>query len=375
MRTEDDMVRRIVGELVVAAYASILIIGAILLPGSPSWAEENDDPMIAEVNGTPIHRRAVREIVKSVVATSSDLPSSSEIDELTKEALDSLIDLELLYQEAQARGISVSDEAVDDEVDAVREQFTDEDEFAAALYRSGLTEAQLRADTAKTLVVNYLLDTVVWRDVTISEEAIQAFYVENRTAFDDPPRIRVRQILVRVAPGSPPAKREEALVKIKGLREQLLAGADFAQVARDHSEDQQTAAAGGDLGYLDQGRSDAIAKAARALQPGEFSDIVQTSDGYHVLEVTEQDETGSFSLSPGLRARITLVLKEDERRRQEAAFVADLREKAEIKFIVPTPAPIEEESPADDPGKQEVDEQDTEVQESEDPEDGGASEV
>jgi len=298
---------------------------------------QSDDPVVAEVNGIPIHRSSVREVVKGVLASSPELPSSSEIDALTREALDSLVDLELLYQEAVRRGILVSDEEVEQSIEVTRERFADEEEFEEALQRSGLTEAALQSETRKTLLVNRLLETVVWRGIEIPDSAVQRFFEENRAALAGPSRPRVRHILVRLSPGAPPADRENALVKVKSLRRQLVAGADFAQLARDNSEDEATAARGGDLGYLQENPADPLARAAQSLQPGEISPVIETADGYHILEVTQRSDPAPQQPDPAMRASITQVLEEEARQRRQAEFVAALRKGAKINFVAPTP--------------------------------------
>jgi len=156
--------------------ALVWIVAALVLGAQPAAADE----VAARVNGTPIDASMVNDVVKGVIAGRPQPPDSEEIARLSDQALDSLIDLELLYQAAQAQKLTVSEAEVDADIARSRQHFASDAEFAAALQRGGLTPEQLRADTRKTLLVSKLLTTVVWRDVQIAPDAPRRFYDEHR---------------------------------------------------------------------------------------------------------------------------------------------------------------------------------------------------
>ena len=156
--------------------ALVWIVAALVLGAQPAAADE----VAARVNGTPIDASMVNDVVKGVIAGRPQPPDSAEIARLSDQALDSLIDLELLYQAAQAQKLTVSEAEVDADIARSRQHFASDAEFAAALQRGGLTPEQLRADTRKTLLVSKLLTTVVWRDVQIAPDAPRRFYDQHR---------------------------------------------------------------------------------------------------------------------------------------------------------------------------------------------------
>ena len=156
--------------------ALVWIVAALVLGAQPAAADED----AARVNGTPIDASMVNDVVKGVIAGRPQPPDSAEIARLSDQALDSLIDLELLYQAAQAQKLTVSEAEVDADIARSRQHFASDAEFAAALQRGGLTPEQLRADTRKTLLVSKLLTTVVWRDVQIAPDAPRRFYDQHR---------------------------------------------------------------------------------------------------------------------------------------------------------------------------------------------------
>jgi peptidyl-prolyl cis-trans isomerase C len=109
-------------------------------------------------------------------------------------------------------------------------------------------------------------------------------YAVNKAKYVLPEQVRVAHILVRTEKRS----KEEALMLAREIRAKALAeGADFAALAREFSEDRNAKANGGDLGWLAAGKVDpAFSTGAFALQkPGEVSEPVLSSSGYHVIRL------------------------------------------------------------------------------------------
>ena len=94
------------------------------------------------------------------------------------------------------------------------------------------------------------------------------------------------------------------------LVERLRAGEDFEELAREYSTDDSNAEEGGHLGWFPRGRMVApFEEAAFALQPGEFSDVVETTFGYHIIQVTERDDNQPYDEAT-LRQKQSTVLRE-----------------------------------------------------------------
>src|SRR5512145_801379 len=127
--------------------------------------------VVARVNGTPITDAMVNEVVKSLIVARGAPPSSDEIAQLTDAALASLIDLELLYGAAQQAQVRVSDQEVQAEIARSKARLGNDAAFAAALQRSGLTEAQLAVETRRTLMVDRFVERRLMNDVRVTPEA------------------------------------------------------------------------------------------------------------------------------------------------------------------------------------------------------------
>jgi len=162
------------------------ILAAALLLASSALGAEDTETAAARVNGVAIERSEVLELVKGLARAEPKPPDSKRIEELNRSALDSLIDLELLYQEALRRGIELGDGEVDREIARLRQHFASEKEFADALADRDLSVARLRSDTRRTLLAERLLQRTVWRGLSVSSAEIDAFYAENRSQLDQP---------------------------------------------------------------------------------------------------------------------------------------------------------------------------------------------
>lgn len=170
------------------APALLLAAGAALAAGST---------VVARVNGAPITEAMVNAVVKDAISGSAVPPPSDEIARLSDAALESLIDLELLYGAAQKAGITVSDRQVEAEVKRYRDRFAKAADYDAALQRAGISAEQLRADTRKTLAVAALLERVVWKDVRLPPDAAQQYYEQHRAELGGKPFATLKPAIER----------------------------------------------------------------------------------------------------------------------------------------------------------------------------------
>jgi peptidyl-prolyl cis-trans isomerase SurA len=136
---------------------------------------------------------------------------------------------------------------------------------------------------------------------------------------------RVRHILIKT---SELVSEGEARRRIEGLRQRIVAGADFAELARLNSED-GSAARGGDLGWILPGDTvPEFERAMMALKPGELSEPVRTPFGYHLLQVTERRTADVGAERQRLQAR--QVLRE---RKADDAYQEWLRQLRDRTYV------------------------------------------
>ena len=126
----------------------------------------------------------------------------------------------------------------------------------------------------------------------VASDAMRKAYEADKSRYE---KIRARHILIRtpgsrapVRPGQKELTEPEAKTKADDLRKQLVAGADFAELARKESDDTSSGAQGGDLDVFGHGAMvPEFDKAAFALKEGEISQPVKTQFGYHIIQVTD----------------------------------------------------------------------------------------
>jgi peptidyl-prolyl cis-trans isomerase D len=130
--------------------------------------------------------------------------------------------------------------------------------------------------------------------VSVTEAEERAYYDAHHDEFKQDEQVCATHILVKVK-ATPDAKEGHPDAEAKALAQKALdevkGGADFAAVAKKASEDQGSAAQGGDLGCFPRGRMvPEFENAAFALDVGQTSDLVKSQYGYHVIRVTSRRE-------------------------------------------------------------------------------------
>jgi peptidyl-prolyl cis-trans isomerase D len=157
-----------------------------------------------------------------------------------------------------------------------------------AYYKDPAHAAQFQApDEASIEYVVLDLDAVK-KGIAVSEEDLRRYYAENEKRYTAPEERRASHILVKADKDAPKAEREKARAKAEALLAEVRKNPQsFAEIARKNSDDEGSAAKGGDLDFFGRG---AMVKpfedAAFALKPGETSGIVESDFGFHIIQVT-----------------------------------------------------------------------------------------
>lgn len=138
------------------------------------------------------------------------------------------------------------------------------------------------------------------QQVEVSEEDLRARYRENRERYRQQVAREAAHILIEVPGDAPEEAAQEARRRAERLRERLVAGeADFAALAREHSDDTGSAGQGGNLGYLTRGTmAEPFDQALFSLDgPGAVSEPVRTRYGFHLIKLLDvrEPETKSFA--------------------------------------------------------------------------------
>ena len=158
-------------------------------------------------------------------------------------------------------------------------------------------------------------------ETEVSDDDLAAYYQENAADYEHPDQVKLEYVYfpkVASAEDSLEIKKE-----IGRLRQEIEAGEDFAELAGVVSDDEGSAARGGDLGFFGRGQMVApFEEAAFALAPGELSEPVQTRYGWHLIKVEERLEESS---GERVRARHILLRYQPSRTTEDS-----LRSRAEV---------------------------------------------
>jgi len=196
-----------------------------------------------------------------------------------------------------------------------------------------MTMVEFRENLARELSVNKLLEQKV--DLSTPDEAaVTAFYEEHTEEyFTVPENVTASHILVNARAGVDEETRAEALSKIQSIRQQLLEGADFAELAAAES-DCPSSQQGGSLGSFGRGQMvPPFEMAAFAQEIGVVGDIVETDFGYHIVLVTERSEGGTQPLDEETRERIAGFLQGQGREQALRSYIESLRENAQVELL------------------------------------------
>ena len=128
-------------------------------------------------------------------------------------------------------------------------------------------------------------------------------------------------------------EKQQARQKAEQIRREILAGRDFAAMAKAHS-DGKTASTGGDLGHIKRGYMPAgFDEVAFSLEKDTVSEVVETKFGYHVIKVVDRQPA---RLVPYEQMRVFLktYLQGEESKKKLAAHIAELRKRSEIEILL-----------------------------------------
>ena len=175
-----------------------------------------------------------------------------------------------------------------------------------------------------------LLFQQISKDTKPSPADLQAYYDSHKNDWET---VTARHILIRMK-GSPVTLKEgqkdltdeEALAKAKDLRAKIVAGGDFAALAKAESDDVGSGANGGSLGEFTRGRMvPPFDEAAFTLKVDEVSEPVKTQFGYHIIQVTKHDTKKMDDVKNEIAEKVTpeMAQKSVEAIRDKAAITFD----------------------------------------------------
>jgi peptidyl-prolyl cis-trans isomerase SurA len=298
----------------------------------------------AVVDGRDIHRDDVEKAYRSTVdPTAVPAPSPDEVLTAELNVVDELITQDILVTRARAAGIEATDSEVE-KAYADRKASTPDAAFQLQLSARGLTADDMKRGLRRDLTTQKLLDRDVTSKVNVSEQEITDFYNQNRAQFNlAEPQYRLAQIVVTPArdPSLHNRKNDdagtpaEAQKKAQMLLAQLHSGGvDFAALAQDYSEDPQTVAQGGDLGFVPASAlarvSPQLRDAVLRMEPGSVSSMSMNGN-FTILAMIAKEPAGQRDLStPTVHDGIRDTLRTRKQDLLRTAYISAARNDAKV---------------------------------------------
>jgi len=123
----------------------------------------------------------------------------------------------------------------------------------------------------------------------VSQDDVRRFYDQNQDRFRQPEAARASHIFVRLPAGADDKVKNAMRVRAESIMRLAKRGDDFAELARNYSEDRATGERGSDLGWFGRGTTPKpFDDVVFSLQPGEIGGLAATDDGFHIVKVHER---------------------------------------------------------------------------------------
>lgn len=292
---------------------------------------------IAKVNGFEVNKQAVGfELDRLVRFYMSHGMSMQEIKDnlakLQEKALDQAIGARLLLERSQQLDVPVTAADIDAEIAKVIEQVGGEENFKKALAAQNISEDDFRKELEKGARVNKLVEQACTGVEEPAEQDVTDFYEAHKSEYVTEPKVLCQHILVKVEENSTSGEKSAAFEKILAIKERIAAGGNFAEEAEKNS-DCPSGREGGSLGWFGPGMMvPEFDKVAFEMKKGEVSGVVTTQFGYHIIYKADEQPGGQQTLVD-VHDQIKDLLRHEARGKAVDAFVAELREKAEIEFM------------------------------------------
>ena len=270
-------------------------------------------------------------------------PSDDQTTQVRLNALQALIDSEILLQRSEKEGLLASDSEVEAKFNEYKTPYTQE-QFQKLLTQRKMSTDDFRAQIRRELSVEKLRNKEIGSHIAITDADVAAFYNANKASFNLPEnQVHLAQILVTPAPdpnvhnlkNDKAQNDEQARTKIQMIQARLRQGEDFAALAQNYSEDANSAPNGGDFGFIGQSQLEKVDPGLRKmvmdLNPGQVSPIIRTSAGYSLFRLISKEPAGQRELKdPNVEENIRRELFQRKDQVLQAAFYEVARSEAKV---------------------------------------------
>jgi peptidyl-prolyl cis-trans isomerase SurA len=313
-------------------------------------SKSSGDAVAATVDGRKIFNADVQKYYDNQTAGSEQQPVGEQATSLRLSILRELIDNEILMHRAEKLGLMATDEEVERKLSELKSPYTNE-QFDARLKEKKISQDDFKRDLRRSLTVDKVLNKEVTSKINVSDQDVTDYYNAHKAEFNlIEPQYHLAQIWVTTTPSpvhnlkNDKAQNEaEARKKIQTMANHLESGDDFGTLAMNYSEDTETSANGGDLGFTpesslrntDPATRDMVSK----LKPGQYSPIIPVINpmnkqvvGFRIVKLLAREPAGQRELAdPRVQQAIRSQLRDRREQLLKAAYYEVLRDQAKVE--------------------------------------------
>ena len=287
-----------------------------------SYADEN---VVARVNSAVITSRDLEAAVDRLIprATYHGSIPEEKRNEFRGKALEDLINQELQYQDALAKGMKPDKKSVKTRLEQIRDRYKTKAEYKAALERAGITDDELRTWVERANLIQVVLAKTVTEPARTTEAMVKDYHDKNTAKFKQPESVKLRMISIKDE-----KKAKDILTKIR-------AGEDFGDLAARMSEDDYRIK-GGDIGYIHRGRIyPELEEAAFKLKLGEVSGLLKSQGMWFIIKVEDKEPEHQVKFED-IKSKLKKDLEDKRAAELLEKWIVDLRTNAKIEVLIKT---------------------------------------
>jgi peptidyl-prolyl cis-trans isomerase C len=292
---------------------------------------------VVTVNGKPLLRADMMEEINMMASSPQFAAMPPEQGAMFRQQMegrlvDRFMNQIILTGEADKQDIAVSDADIEKMLEEIRGSLPPQMTLEQIMEERKMSMEKLRSDITTDLRIRTLLEKQTESIPEATDEAIAAFYEENKDKFKSEESAHARHILIKVAADADAETKAAKKAEIEGYQKQIADGtAEFEKLAGEHS-DCPSGERGGDLGSFGRGQMvPAFETAAFAQEINVVGPVIETQFGYHIIQVIERTEAGERALED-VKEEIGQQLSGREKQTVVETYLAALRDKAEITY-------------------------------------------
>lgn len=307
-------------------YILLILIVGLGLSG-PAGATEVVDRIVAIVDADIVTQveleREAGPYLKQIEASQAGaLEKKRARLKILNQILTRLIEVSLTQQEAKKYRLAVSDQDIDAAIVNVRtNKGLSEEDFIEALQLNNMTLEEYRKEIEGQILRARLINHAVKSKVVVSKASIEAYYNEHKSQYEGIKKYSIGHIVMR---------NKTRMQEVKAKLDQ---GENFKILARDYSE-APNAKQGGRLGSFDiTSFPDVIRNAIVNLEPGQYTDVIDTARGYQIFYVDDVIAEGAKTFEQAYD-EIHGILYKNQVEKKFDDWMKSLKEKAHIKIML-----------------------------------------